>query len=53
MFFVSVGLSHAKPQCKPAVELGMGQEQIPTLIQPIHDRLIGRVAALVPETNQV
>src|SRR5579864_4421266 len=48
-----VGLSHAKPQGKPAVELRVRQEQISTLIQPVHDRLIGRVPTLVPKTNQV
>lgn len=53
MLLLRVGLSHTKSQGKPAVELGVRQEQIPTLIQAVHDRLIGRVAALVPETNQI
>ena len=53
VFFVSIGLSHAKPQGKPTVELRVRQKQIPTLIQPVHDRLIGRVTPLVSKTNQV
>ena len=53
MFFASVGLSHAKPQGKSAVQLRVRQEQIAALIEPVHDRLIGRVVSFVPETNEV
>lgn len=50
---LGIGLSDAESQRELPVQLRMGQEQISTSVQPIHNRLIGRIAGLVPEANQV
>ena len=46
-------LSHAQPQRHLPIQLRVRQKQIATRIQPVHDGLIRRIVALVPEADQV
>jgi len=46
-----VRLSHAEPQRQLAVQLRMREIQIAAAVQTVHDRLIRRVPAFVPESH--
>src|ERR1700739_1200206 len=50
---LGIRLSHTKRQRELPVQLRMGQEHIPALVQPVHNRLVGRVSGLVAEANQI
>ena len=50
---LGVRLPYAQPQGQLSVQLRVGKKQISALVQTVHDRLIRRVASLVPEANQV
>ena len=53
MFRFGVCLSHAETQRQHAIQFGMSQVEVAAAIQPVHDLLIGCVAAFVPEAHKI